>query len=278
MNTIVAIGRAERYSPNSVEKDAAIMRSVCMEMERKGFEVSMIGEDVFAAGKGGEREGNFEAKLYLTMGRHEVTLRMLRSLEDKGYDVLNATDAIELCCHRDRLNQRLREAGVTLAPEQGDHGYWLKRADGVAEGPGDVVFAADGQELERQKEAMRSRGVTRMEVSAHIEGDLVKFYGVRGSGFFFTCYPGDDHDWKFADEQRNGKPHHYPYQQSELHRMAEKAADAVGIDIYGGDCIIDQEGQFYIIDFNDWPSFGRCRKEATEAIVALVDKRMTHAN
>ena len=50
--------------------------------------------------------------------------------------------------------------------------------------------------------------------------------------------------------------------QSEVERLAQ----LVGIEVYGGDAIIDSEGRFYIIDFNDWPSFSRCRDEAAEAI------------
>ena len=39
--------------------------------------------------------------------------------------------------------------------------------------------------------------------------------------------------------------------------------------MYGGDAIVTSDGDFYIIDFNDWPSFASCREAAAEAIVVL---------
>ena len=52
---------------------------------------------------------------------------------------------------------------------------------------------------------------------------------------------------------------------------AERLAEAVGIKVYGGDCIVRSDGSFCFIDFNDWPSFSRCREEAAEAIASLVE-------
>ena len=46
-------------------------------------------------------------------------------------------------------------------------------------------------------------------------------------------------------------------------------AEAVGLKVYGGDCIVDETGHFYMIDFNDWPSFSRCREEAATAIASF---------
>ena len=51
---------------------------------------------------------------------------------------------------------------------------------------------------------------------------------------------------------------------------AERLAEAVGIEVYGGDCIVSSDGTFCLIDFNDWPSFSRCREEAAEAIASLI--------
>ena len=40
--------------------------------------------------------------------------------------------------------------------------------------------------------------------------------------------------------------------------------------IYGGDCIVSDDGQIRIIDFNDWPSFAPCRNEAAPHIARCV--------
>ena len=42
------------------------------------------------------------------------------------------------------------------------------------------------------------------------------------------------------------------------------------VDIYGGDGIVDEEGNVRIIDFNDWPSFAPCREEGANAIAKCV--------
>ena len=265
MKTIVAIRRAERFSPNSADKDTAILQAVCERLAQKGLDVKVEEEDLLLHHP--DRMAAVEADVYVTMGRHETTLRWLAERQQQGAVVVNGPEGIRMCCHRKALNQRLREAGICLPPASGADGYWLKRADGVAEGPEDVVFAADLSALEEQQARMRKRGIMEWEVSAHIKGDLIKFYGVRQSGFFFTCYPGDDGQWKFDDERRNGLPRHYAFDRDGMHRMAEQAAAVTGIDVYGGDCIVSQSGQCFLIDFNDWPSFSRCRQEAAQAIV-----------
>jgi hypothetical protein len=102
-------------------------------------------------------------------------------------------------------------------------------------------------------------------------GDLVKFYGVAGSGFFRYFYPTDDRQSKFGDEQRNGDAHHYPFDETRLQQQMEQLAKAVGLQVYGGDCIIRSDGSWAVIDFNDWPSFSRCRPEAASAIAGIIE-------
>ena len=60
----------------------------------------------------------------------------------------------------------------------------------------------------------------------------------------------------------------------ELTAVADKAAEAAGLDVYGGDCIVRADGTFCIIDLNDWPSFSRCKTEAAKAIAMLVKEKM----
>ena len=53
-----------------------------------------------------------------------------------------------------------------------------------------------------------------------------------------------------------------PFSVEELKIQSDKAAEALNVPIYGGDCVISADGTLRIIDFNDWPSFARCREEA----------------
>lgn len=254
---ILAIGRAERYSPNSVEKDAAVLEGVCRLLTNEGLKVHIVSEE--------KEAWETEAKAYISMGRLPRTLEHLQRQEREGKVVINKSDGVSLCCNRKMLNERLASIGIPLPLEDGTKGYWLKRATGVAESSADVQFVADKEEMLLKREQMREQGIETI-VQAHIDGDLVKFYGVVGEGFFRTYYPCDDGQWKFDDERRNGKPCHYDFSMAELQQMAEKAATAAGISIYGGDCIITSEGQPVLIDLNDWPSFSRCREEAAMAI------------
>ena len=83
-------------------------------------------------------------------------------------------------------------------------------------------------------------------------------------------YSGDDSETKFGDEERNGKPQYYPFSSSNLQADAEKLACLLQTPIYGGDAIIQEDGNYVIIDFNDFPSFSKCRKEAAKAIFERV--------
>ena len=55
---------------------------------------------------------------------------------------------------------------------------------------------------------------------------------------------------------------------------AERASRVAGVDVYGVDCIVRADGSVCLIDFNDWPSFSRCRDEAAQAIAKLTADRL----
>ena len=265
MKKVLAILRAERFSPNSVEKDRAIMMSVVQRLQDKGYEVDVMSEEVLATHHSLLTTGHYTT--VLTMGRLPETLSRLKELKIK---VINAPEGVERCA-RSVLENVMCEAHIPTPPKRGDQGYWLKRGDAAAQEKGDVTFAANEEELNEKISAFRSRGITDYTVSAHVEGDVVKFYGVLGTGFFRYYYPTDDGQTKFGDESRNGTASHYRFDTIDLQQASERLAAAVGISIYGGDCIVREDGTWCIIDFNDWPSFSRCREEAAEAIVDLIE-------
>lgn len=117
---------------------------------------------------------------------------------------------------------------------------------------------------------MQRRGITDYVVSAHVVGDLVKFYGVGQGRFFRYYYPTDDGQSKFGNECHNGVACHYPFSEEVLRQEVERLAAATGASIYGGDAIVRADGSFCLIDFNDWPSFSRCREEAADVVTELV--------
>lgn len=264
--TILAILRAKPFSPNSVEKDEAIMTEVVRRLHSRGHTVELVHEENLMTEK--KRLG--QGAMILSMGRMHDTLRWLCVQEGI---VVNSPESVILCQSRTALSRLMDETGIPQPPPSGPDGYWLKCDDGSARRQDDVVFAGNDEELRQKTAEFRHRGVTNYTVSAHIPGDVVKFYGVRGTCFFRYFYPTDDGDTKFDDERQNGFAHHYPFDTDAFRQTIERLAMAVDIDIYGGDAIVRSDGTFCIIDFNDWPSFSRCREEAADAITALLADR-----
>ena len=243
---VLAVLRDPCFSPHSVAKDEAILKAVVRQLEERGCQVSVVSEQALTV--------PFPPDIVLSMGRHDETLRRLKAM---GVRCINAPEAVGRC-RRSTLQTIMQEAGIPIPPQEGTSGYWLKRGDSVAAMmPGDVVFAAETATLQQLQQGFRQRGITDMVVSAHVEGDELKFYGVRGTGFFRFFY---------ADEEAS----HYAFSVEALRETAERLAAAVGLEVYGGDCIVRQDGTFCIIDFNDWPSFSRCREEAAAAIAERV--------
>lgn len=258
---ILMIQRAERFSPNSVERDQTILMAVADRLRLRGDEVSVLQESQLAACQPPVPD------VVLTMGRAPETLAWLRSLG--GVRIINSPEGITNC-GRSRLQAVMQAIGSPVPPETGHYGYWLKRGDAAAQSYADVVFAKDQTALASAVREMQQRGISDYVVSAHVVGDLVKFYGVLGTGFFYVCYPTDDGGSKFGDELRNGPARHYAFSRPSLQYEAERLAEAVGVEVYGGDAIVRADGSFCLIDFNDWPSFSRCREQAADAITGLV--------
>lgn len=261
MIQVLMIQRAARFSPNSVEKDLAILEAVADRLRGEGHEVSRVSEGALQEGMLSQYDCIF------SMGRLPETLLMLKALQ--GVRVINTPQGVENCS-RCKLQSITQQNHIPVPPQEGTDGYWLKRGDAAAQSKDDVQFAATKSDLLAKMRDFEARGISEYVVSAHVVGDLVKFYGVVGTGFFRYYYPTDDCQSKFGDEQRNGKAHHYSFNENLLQQQMEQLAEVVGVQIYGGDCIIRSDGTWCVIDFNDWPSFSRCREEAAGAIAQLV--------
>lgn len=268
---VIGIQRAKKFSPNSVEKDLAIIEAVV-----KPFGGSIIPEEEFSS-------LDFVPDIVFSMARTPSALGLLSTMEAKGSLVINSPKGVRQC-RRSTLEAIMKENHLPAPPgvhgkektlrsvtSDGDSkaGYWLKRGDMAAENCNDVVFCEDMVALAKAEENFKARGITDMVVQQHVAGDVVKFYGVEGTGFFRTYYPSDDGMTKFGNEKVNGIAHHYFYQKERLQAVAEQVSRLALTPVYGGDAIVDKNGDFVIIDFNDWPSFSRCRADAAEAIREL---------
>lgn len=260
MQKIVFIGRAPRYSPHCVEKDAAILAAVRSRLEHDGYSCGeVIAEEQLTVLPEGDA--------YVSMGRGDRALGLLYA--ERHVPVVNSAESVMWASARRSMMRQLEREGIAVPPHRGNDGYWVKRGNGTAESEADVVYVPTMQGVEDAVRTMRQRGL-RPEVRAHVVGDLVKCYAVRGTAFFRYYYPGDDGQWKFGSEEHNGKPQHTPFDLAALQAMLDRAAGIVGLDVYGGDCIIQPDGKPVLVDLNDWPSFSRCREEAAEAITKRI--------
>ena len=260
---ILGIYRHPLFSNNAIEADRLILEHSLAELERVSpfaLEIQMVEE---AEAK--EVRGSFD--LVLTMAQREDTLAALeRNLGNSP--VWNSSAAIRNC-YRMTMSRTLISLNVGYVPFQvlstaepnlpelkSGQSYWLKRSDFHAISNDDVVRATGAAEIEEKLAKFRARGVEQVILQAHIEGDIYKFYGVRGR-FFRPIRVKDVH-------QDSVKPDF-----TELERLAARSAEALGLMIYGGDAILDSEGKFHLIDLNDWPSFRICREDASRAIADL---------
>ena len=271
------IQRAACYSPNSEEKDLAVLQEVGSLLEN----ATIISEDDFvnrfstynqSVSSESVDSVNVNCQI-ISMARSTKALECLGQLELRGIQVLNPSVGV-WACQRSNVDKVMRENYLPLPPDKGDDGYWVKRADTAAQSKEDVCFCHDWSEVEKIKSTFMQRGITDVVTQAHVKGDVVKFYGVEGTGFFRYYYSGDDTETKFGDEERNGKPQYYPFSSSDLQTDAEKLACLLQTPIYGGDAIVREDGSYVIIDFNDFPSFSRCREEAAKAIVERMKQKV----
>lgn len=260
---ITAIRRADIFSPQSVEKDRLIISRTLEILHAQGHEVRLIDER--------EVQKGFQADVILSMARSKSTLGVLKCIQSQGIPVFNAPEAVQ-ACHRTHLQQVMEQLRLPLPPKEGKEGYWIKRGDGWAVSEQDVRYCPDVHALKKAEQNFIRQGISSYTVSAHVPGDLIKFYGV-GADFFAYFYPGDDMDFKFEDELRNGTPQHYPFEVARLHADALRLSRHINLPIYGGDAIVSTTGTYHIIDFNDWPSFSRCREQAAQAIAHYINKK-----
>lgn len=262
---LLGVYREKRFSPGTfAEKDAAVLREVLLRFGKSNLPLetrTICGEDLPAI--------ELQPDLVLTMAQSEESLQKLGSwnLECK---IVNSVAGVRNC-YRELMVPVLSEASVMfpmtviLSLDDLEHNrkipfpypVWLKRGDVHAMEEGDVVRIDDKEMLPRVLGHFRRRNITRITVQEHVEGEVYKFYGV-GRGDFFRVYPE-----KKGDKVTAGWI-------NEMQRVAIRAAEVLGLEVYGGDAVIDSSGKICLIDMNDWPSFSPCRKDAAEAIFRYV--------
>lgn len=272
MRRIATIARDAAHSPNMAANDAAIMECVASELRAMGAEVIECKGNVLPAG----------IDTVCHMSRSQETIGMLAEAERNGIIAVNSTDAVRNCSRR-QMMETMRRGEIPQPPfiiidgkealEGLGYPAWIKRAEGWSNHKDDVCYVSDAKEAQAAFEQMQKRGIRSCIHCKHTEGDIIKFYGV-GEEFFRYCYP-DPGKSKFGLEEFNGIQHHYPFEVERLKSTVLAAAKAIGLEIYGGDCIVNSNGEIFIIDMNDFPSFTAVRHEAARSIAGYIMNRKT---
>lgn len=261
---LLGIYRLPIFSNNAIEADRAILEAAMAEIERTlsfSTSIAMVEESEVPFLK----DKDFD--LVLTMAQSQDILNYQEQhLSD--LTIWNSPQAIRNC-YRKAMSQALINANVNYVPFQlvatngssnfsfePNTSYWLKRSDFHAIADEDVTLAENAQEALDKLNQFRKRGIAEVIVQKHIAGPIYKFYGVADK-FFKPIKLRAPANWQ---ETAN---------VAALEKMATTSAKELGLQVYGGDAILDEKGNFHLIDVNDWPSFRLCREEASKAIASL---------
>lgn len=264
--------------------DAHLLELVGRALEARGFRVDLM---TLAEAASSRRS----AAMVFSMCQGRRALDLLTRWELDGTRLINSPRAA-LNTYRDRLPAILQAADLRFPPTtivttaRADDpaigvngGLWLKRGDVHASVSADVQWADTADRLRAGLREFAARGITHAALQAHHCGYEIKFYGIAGGAFFFWFYPerrpaADLRRGDNAEDGRrpgNGRP---PVDVGALRRLGEQAAAAAGLEVFGGDVIVEPSGELTLIDLNDWPSFAPCRDRASDAIAEYLMRRV----
>jgi hypothetical protein len=263
--------REQEFSPHRVRDDAEILRATARELEARGFSVALkTTRDVAAAADGEVPPGVF------MMCQDPALLARIRRWEENGTVVVNSPAAV-LRTHRVPMLEGLTRRGIafpesrvvdTARPDlDGMFPCWVKRGDFHRTEDADVSYAGDPEAARSVLSWMAGRGIARAVLQRHVPGDLIKLYGVAptaggGSAAWFNWFYHREQDLKS-----------YRFDEGALARLAAGAADALGLEVFGGDAIASADGRLQIIDVNGWPSFALFREIAAARIATHLAAR-----
>jgi len=278
---LIGIFRETLHSPDRVFDDFEILRLTAEALAADGVEIELVRPEQISPGWW----NRLHPETAFAMCEQERMLEPLSAWERQGTTLVNSVVAIRNT-YRHRMIPLLSSTDVrfprselvaTRSPHVEDRlralfrradtrSLWIKRGDVHNTQEGDVSLARSAEEAWSLMLAFRSRGVTRSVWQEHIEGDLVKLYGVGESGEVWF-------KWFYHQDQ---KLRGHPFSESELKEAFFSAAKALRLEIFGGDAVVAADGSIYLIDINAWPSFALFRGEASAAIARHILAKISH--
>jgi glutathione synthase/RimK-type ligase-like ATP-grasp enzyme len=276
--TLLGVYREKVFSPGKVREDAAILDETLKALSRMGhtfhtLEAEALGRlaiDFNTPGRTRTDTQQGRGNLcILTMAQSARALEILEVQQKRGAKIINSIASVRNS-YRKPLIRLLKDAGLPIprseivATEeaedrvsfQGTGSYWLKRGDVHAVEAGDVERVGSPEELTAAICHFKERKIGEILVQEHVEGDVIKFYGAGTKSYFsaFLASTGEE----------------ISSTAGQLRRLARQAAEAIGLEIYGGDAVVTPKRDVTLIDFNDWPSFSRCRDSAAHSIAGYI--------
>lgn len=260
----LGVAREPVFSPGKVDADAAILHAVACELAARGASVRVVDAGVLPHLRPDP------ATLVFAMCQGDDALACLTGWGKHGVRVINTPQAI-LASQRFRAIPLLEAAGVAqpqtvvvaadedAIPALGAFAaapLWAKRGDVHATHPEDVVFIDRDVDLAPVLAAFRRRGIGRVALQQHVAGVVFKFYATVDG--FFHCVVPETVTAPAADRL------------AAMAALGAAGAAALGLEVYGGDCVVDATGAVRLIDLNDWPSYGPCRAQGATAIAAYI--------
>ena len=179
------IFREQAHSPGRETDDSEILRLTGKHLEARGFRVVVQSPEEVTWPLTERPRG-----VFFMCERLEI-LGHLRELAARGVPHVNAPEAV-LNTYRDRMIALLEEAGVEFVESRlvatagvdvtpGALPVWVKRGDVHNTQEGDVTFATTADAVQAALAGLAARGITQAVLQPHVEGDLVKFYGIGGN-------------------------------------------------------------------------------------------------
>jgi hypothetical protein len=265
--TCRGIYRELDHSPGRVEDDRAIMTCVAGALAERGFSVELVDADAAL---------DTHCPNMFVMCERGAALDRLADAQSAGSVVVNSPGAIRNT-YRHRMIELFAQhhisAPISHVIASDAHGsrpaaaVWVKRYDFHATQPSDVIYVASDAGWHEALERFARRDIPFVVAQEHVAGDLVKFYGVRSE----TSPPSANWFEWFYHRDKGMLGH--SFEALHLRDAAFDAATALGLEVFGGDAVIQEDGKPMIIDINAWPSYARYRDRAAQAIANHLAQR-----
>lgn len=270
---IIAVLREASFAPVLFQEDSRILQETAVRLRDWGIDSELLTIDRI-------HDGIPAPAGLLNMCEGVSSLDVLEQFERRGSRVINRPEAVRNC-YRIRMVSMLSEHALPFPKSilidlsrremmddlakgiDVNRRLWLKRGDVHCTQPGDVRLTRNPWELEEGLKDFVRRGIRHAVLQDHLEGDLVKFYAVKGRPFFQSYI-----------QEPGGTKKPYPRDSGVLKKISSRAADILGLEVYGGDFVVTANGPL-LIDINAWPSFAPCFEAAAVEIASRVAQILT---